>query len=347
MTKVAQLFRYEPSLYSGIKSEFSAVEDALDSCRMKIVSASTLLQNQRGLGVEDIAYGIENLGKRVGQLKGNAGQIRAAWRDIHDIATGAESNAYRVVKSDGKNLLDQIVKAVWDLTTEPIRLGIGAVKYTADVVISAYKAFQPGGSLYVPWLYVKSAVKVVLGLAKMVGGIAAIPETGGASLLVALYGAFDIVDGVADLKYTYTGQYDQVGKNEVVKEGLEAWAGNIGKALGNEKMGETIGGMVYDGGELTSDVISFGVSAGDFETMPVHQDYFFGKVSSEFNSLPSDLWTLGNTEIADLPYQFKLFTYATSELSQFSADMKTVYGFFSDGKDLIVNFNTLAEDLAQ
>lgn len=99
--------------------------------------------------------------------------------------------------------------------------------------------------------YGKAALKVTAGVVTVVGSVAAIVGTGGASIpltmLTAVGGINNIASGAADLVYASQGQYDMVGETDALKEQVVDGAGEIGKMLGNEEAGEDAGEWLYTG----------------------------------------------------------------------------------------------------
>lgn len=97
----------------------------------------------------------------------------------------------------------------------------------------------------------KGALKVAAGAVTVVGSIAAIVGTGGASIpltmLTAVGGINNIASGAADLIYASQGQYDMVGQTDALKEQVVDGAGEIGKLFGNEEAGEQAGEWLYTG----------------------------------------------------------------------------------------------------
>lgn len=349
MLMVPQYFQYNPSLFSDIKAELVAVEDALNSCKLKYASARSALHGQSGFGVDELESHVNALGKCANQYKGNVIELRCAWRDIHNIVTDADNKAYRIVRSDGKSLLERIVKAAWDLSTAPIRLGLKVVKYTYDSINCIYKAFQPGGALYEVGLYLGAAYKVVTGAIKILGFVATVFGTAGGSTPLAImgiiYGINDISNALTDFAYIGTQQYDEVGKHDWLKDRMQEGGGMIGKALGNEQLGESIGTAFYHGGNLVASIYAIDKSVNAITqssswTNTAASDFF-----REIKTLPGNLWELGKVNLGDLAYQFKLFTYEAPQVIRFLGEIGKVKALYSSIKGFESDLGSFTTDI--
>ena len=104
-------------------------------------------------------------------------------------------------------------------------------------------------------LYGKAALKVGKSVVKIVGAVGAIATGVGipVAILSIVSAGNDFVNGMTDVAMIHEGLYDQVGKTNVLKDYIVEGGKNIGRIIGNEDIGETIGNAIYTG----IDVVTF------------------------------------------------------------------------------------------
>lgn len=145
-------------------------------------------------------------------------------------------------KSLRRRIEDKIVKTV--------KKTYGNVKKaTKDCISWAKKSYKEHGAVYKAIQYGKAALKVGKAVVKIAGAVGTIATGVGVpiALLSIVSAGNDILNAVNDTAYVATGQYDQVGQNNVLKDFLAQQGGKIGSYFGNEAAGETFGKLVYTG----------------------------------------------------------------------------------------------------
>ena len=183
--------------------------------------------------------------------------------DLYDSVSTGVAKAVDVVADGVESALDFVadgVEAAWDFTGEVVDQGIQLVAKGVDavgnVVESAIDSYQEKGVVY---KVVKTGAAVVstvgactsivaswgaaIGSGGMAAGLAAVSTT---------YGLNTIATSFADIYNCWGGDVEMVGKENFLKESMEAIGGAIGGVLGSEEVGENIAGAVYAGGSLLS-----------------------------------------------------------------------------------------------
>lgn len=140
---------------------------------------------------------------------------------------------------------------------DKLNVGVGAVRCSIKKTYSSVKeALSPGGSLYKPYLIGKAVFGIGVGVVTVVGsGIGTIFSGGTATpimIVTATYGVNDVLNNSFDLYNAIKGNYDEVGKVNVLKTGFSGVGSIIGGALGNEKVGRLAGEGVYYVGNVAA-----------------------------------------------------------------------------------------------
>lgn len=198
-----------------------------------------------------------------------------------------------------------------------------------DVLISYYSH----GTVYKVVEYGKATLTAVKGVIKITGGVASLFSSAGMSAPVAILavtsGINDVWNSTMDATYTYTEQYDKIGKN-MLKDKLVEGGKTIGSALGNEKLGELLGNATYYGIDIVTSLESLHLSMDKIKQL---SSTSMGKMVSEVKTIGKlDLSKIFTTDIETLRYQTKLAGYTFKETSNF---VSNVGALISVGKNTV------------
>lgn len=144
-------------------------------------------------------------------------------------------------------------KGVADAVVSGGKKVINAGKKLVDGIVDEY---NKQGTFYKIVEYGKCVFKGGVAVVKIVGSVAACSTVAGIPLgIIGIISAGnDIINASTNAAYLYTGQYDQVGSTNYLKDLLVENGKYLGRELfGNEKVGEFIGKLTYTG----IDVVTF------------------------------------------------------------------------------------------
>lgn len=165
--------------------------------------------------------------------------------------------------------------------------------------------------------YGKCALKAAKGVAKIATGVAAIGLSGGilaaspVSYLSIISGANDVFNSVMDATHVYTDEYDKVGKTNALKDALVEGGGILGKAVGNEALGATLGRVTYNSIDLITSLNTLGLKMDKITQL---NSTDFGKLGDELESLTGvvtpKIWT---TDLETIRYNATLAGFGLKE----------------------------------
>lgn len=311
-------------------NELSGVESALAGSASRINSVKSNLgfemkhQAQIRAALSGISKSLENYKSSTGNMKSALENIATAYqrtesklagKDIGDAGTSGGSG-----DSGGESgsFVDDIKK--W----------FGNVKKaTVDCVNYVVKDFQNKGWTYTAFQYGKAAAKLVGGIT----AVFAIAGSGGVLAPIALvFAANNISSGMSDLGAItgriLTGQNADIKETNVLKDVLTESGRGIGRALGNEKLGENIGEGIYNTGNILSSVYSIGQGYNKLH------EYF-----KENPGVVKGAWDLAaHTDLKDLRLQNALYKMEYPKATKcIPLAAKFVSKFTGSPKDIATN----------
>lgn len=230
-----------------------------------------------------------------------------------------EGTETKLLKQDPTNFNKPAIsgwqEAVWDVG-HAVKTGCEKIKskvvQTVDYLVDSYYSY---GWVYDAVQYGKAALKIAKGVGKIASGVGSIFGTGGLSTPIAVMtiisGANDIFNGARDIHYVAQDEYDLVGKQNLLKDTMGTVGGFVGKALGNEELGEAIGKVTYYGIDIVTSVAALDCALDKLKQV----------TPTNLSQLGSELSELGSTNVADFfstgisgfKYQVKLASYAYAE----------------------------------
>ncbi|MBQ2903318.1 MAG: hypothetical protein IJE48_02860 [Clostridia bacterium] len=172
------------------------------------------------------------------------------------------SNAVKKKANEVVNKVKETGKKLWEGTKNLANKTWNFIKDTAgnikDGFVDAYNylkdSYNEHGWVYDVLQYGKAAVKVFGGAVMVAAGIVSLAGSGGlsapASIASIVYGFNDMLNGFTDVANVASDNYDKVDKVDYLKDALTTAGGWVGEKLGNEELGEAIGGGVYNVGKI-------------------------------------------------------------------------------------------------
>lgn len=218
-----------------------------------------------------------------------------------------------------------------------------AVKKSADKVTSLVKktvgdlaaSYYSQGTVYRAVQYGKAILSGAKGVSKVVAGVVSIVGTGGLSTPVAVLsvisGANDIYNAMTDGAYIYTEQYDKIGQN-ALKDTLVDSGEQLGRAIGNEKLGTIIGNTTYYGIDIVTSLASLELS---WDKVIQSDPTKLGEMGGELKQLAGlDVSGILTTDIQELRYQAKLLSYTFKQTGNFISNVGAIAGAVDDSVDV-------------
>ena len=226
---------------------FSRITDMLDAgAKVAETSARTFESVDSLLAKDSIVSETQRIASRVGVAMSTATARLSEWT-TNTRETGQKKSGRK------KSFIGSVIGGIKDFC-------VGG----ADVVVSGgkkvygaiKKEYEKKATLYKAVQYGKCILKGGKGVVKIIGSVAAMSTVagipvGGVGIISA---GNDIINASTDAAYVYTGQYDQVGSTNYLKDLLVQRGHDLGEMLfGDAKLGEFIGKVTYTG----VDVVTF------------------------------------------------------------------------------------------
>ena len=198
----------------------------------------------------------------------------------------------------------------------------------SKTIKSAFDSYYSHGKVYKIVQYGKAVLKAAKGVGKIVAGVGSLIGSGGlstpVSLLSILSGANDVYNALMDGAYTYTGQYEKVGKTNALKDKLVEGGRTIGDLIGNQRIGETFGAVTYYGIDLVTSLASLEVGIAKVKQLTPTNYRLMGTEIKEISKIKVD--GIFTTDFEVLRYNAKLAGYMFSETTNFLSNAGTFYG---------------------
>lgn len=210
-----------------------------------------------------------------------------------------------------------------------IKKGAEKVKSVVEKTItSAFDSYYSHGTVYKVVQYGKAALKAAKGVGKIVAGVGSLIGSGGlstpVSILAIISGANDVYNAIMDGTYTYTEEYDKVGKTNFLKDKLAENGSIIGGYFGNEKAGEIFGKVTYYGVDLVTSLATLELSLDKIKQLDPTN---FGAMGAELKEIGNlDVSHIFTTDVEALRYEVKLASYMFSETANFISNASALYG---------------------
>lgn len=214
-------------------------------------------------------------------------------------------------------------------------VGVGVKKAASKVksiaektITSVFDSYNSHGTVYKVVQYGKAVLKAAKGVGKIVVGVGSLFGSGGLSAPVAalsiLSGVNDLHNAIMDGAYTYTEEYDKIGKTNLLKDALTENAGQIGEYFGNRKAGETVGKVTYYGMDLVTSLATLEVSLAKVKQLPTTNYSQVGHELKEIANMDVSLSKILSTDVETLKYEAKLASYSFSETTKVVANAKAL-----------------------
>ncbi|MCR3758703.1 WXG100 family type VII secretion target [Clostridium felsineum] len=193
---------------------------------------------------------------------GWSGESSKAFLDSYEELTKQVEKFVTVIEKKGTQLIN-VGKAMQqaDSSVGAQISGTSSTPKTTEhkqgFIEKAKAAISPGGKYY-------HAAKIGSSVLKIVGGVTLMATsgveeffTGGTATPIAAvqaaYGLNSTANGIRDLYDCYKGDYDEVGKKNFMKDGVSGSLGFVtDKALHDKQIGESVGDVLYDVGDIAS-----------------------------------------------------------------------------------------------
>lgn len=146
--------------------------------------------------------------------------------------------------------------------------GEAELKKAGETVSSFFEYLKKTGMLDKGIKVGKAALSIVFGGITIVGsGLLEVFSEGSSTPVswgMATFGGNSVVNGLRDLYYCGSGQWDKAGEKDILRDGVSDALGSVGGFFGKESDGRIIGEGIYYGVDLRE---SFGGIAKAFDTV--------------------------------------------------------------------------------
>lgn len=192
-------------------------------------------------------YGQGGVGNRASFAADNISRHSKKVQHLGEVASSAAK-----IYSDAENQLCTNVYALSGEVYEPKPVPVLSVTSERTVWDGAKSAFDVGEKI---WKSVKAVGTIGLAVAGCVATWTATVATAGAAtpltLLSTTYTANTVFSNCADIYNLWAGDESQVGKVNVLKNGITDTAGDLSERLcGNRAIGELVGKSIYSAGDV-------------------------------------------------------------------------------------------------
>ena len=236
-------------LSEGFRNNFRRVTDSLIQSDAKYGDRTRRIVSQIKSGVDNRVYSVEKmiLAAKLCKFSGAAGMF-----------LGGESVARVSLLDRLKNKIKKITKTVKSnikkVYGNVVQAGTDTISWAKKTWEQAKESYDNKGAVYKAVEYGKAALKVGKSVVKIAGAVAAIATGAGIpiAILSIVSAGNDFVNGMTDVAMIHEGLYDQVGQTNVLKDYLVDGGKEIGKIIGNEAIGETIGNAIYTGIDIVT-----------------------------------------------------------------------------------------------
>lgn len=222
------------------------------------------------------------------------------------------------------------------------------------------QSWKDKGTIYRIVKGVGAAVQIVGGVATVVCAIAGTGVTAGmgapATILVGAYGANSAISGIADLWNCITGDVDKIGNVDALKSGMSIIGGQVGKWLGNEQIGQSVGEAVYHAGSIATVVYTM-KNLGDKIIQSKHAGTSLKqsieltketlqKAKGEVSQGLKGVWDIATkTDLSMLRHDFKLLEYTVPNIVKVASDAELIKKGVVNGYNLIDKSGKLIESI--
>lgn len=242
-----------------------------------------------------------------------------------------------------KPTVSGILETVYDVGVA-VKKGTEKIVGTAEkIVINTLVSYYSQGEVYRWVQYGKAILKAAKGIFKIVKGVSSVVVSGGLSapvaILMVVSGANDVYNALIDGAYTYTGEYDKIGKTNGLKDLLADSGGTLGKMIGNEQIGETIGNLTYYGIDL---VTSLALLDDAFDRVKQFDYTNFSELGKELKNIAHiDVSGIFTTDFEQLKYEAKLAGYVYKETTNLIKNAGALYGVAESAIEFGKNLNNV------
>ncbi len=233
---------------NSVQKSFQAVSSMLKAGSDAAVSSANTFQSV------DSCLAKLNLGEDGSCIRVNprivhtgkaAGRVHGAGRE------GKKTNAWDALK---KRVGKAVNKAAKDVKSGVKRV-IKKAKEAKDAVV---KSYNEKGTAYKLAQWGKTVLKGAKGVIKITGGLALAASGNPIGILSVISGCNDMYNVGGDIALMSGGKYEDVGKENLLKDTLAKQIGNVTKTVtGDRKLGENIGKGIYYGTDLITSAASF------------------------------------------------------------------------------------------
>lgn len=218
-------------------------------------------------------------------------------------------------------------EVIYDVGVAVVKQAEAVQKFTEELITGALESYYSHGTVYKVFQVGKAVLKFAKGVKKIALGVGALFGTGGVSapvaILLIISGANDVYNSTSDLTYAALGEFEEMGKTNYLKELLEENGSELGRLIGNEELGKTVGDVVYFGVDLVSTLAMLDQSLDKIKQLS----------STDFGKFGSELKEIGNLDISKyftmdfetLRYEIKLASYTFSETTNFITNVGALY----------------------
>lgn len=222
----------------------------------------------------------------------------------------------RASRGGGKSVVEQVRRGIG----KAVAKGASKVKSRVDGAIrkakaivdsaveSALESYLQQGTVYKIFQYGRVVRKAVGAVSKIVIGATAAATPVGVVLgfCSIASGLNDLYNCGGDIALIRMGKYDQVGKDNGLRNLLGDMGGDVGAALGNRKAGEKIGQRIAFGIDLGASIHSLGRTYGEVKEATSTD---FKALAGEFKQIRhTPIGNIMNTDVKDLANTYKQTT---------------------------------------
>ena len=314
-----------------ISSDVQSVIKSLDKSR------STYAEIARNLDID--WQNIQRTENTLGKMKAGAERIAVYYQTTENEITGHKSKAGAKTGAAKKGNTGAIA-GVWDRFNK-------MYKHRVDREKAMYEGLAKGMKDTFAWWsdHKKQVIETGKAVATIAGSAVSIAAlwgigglTAGAATPVAalgtIYAGDAILNSLHDIADIWGGNEGYAGKHHALQDAIKEGGSELGKMVGNEKLGETLGNGVYYGGKTITTIAEIGQLAGDIHEAPdlvreVPQT--FGEVRQGFGGM-IDIVT--HTPITQLKYDLKLLSYEVPHTAKVIHDVGLLVDVGSHSYDI-------------